>query len=70
MLISPQKLFEKLLAINAELANQNDSNLQEEFRLSEKKLSAMRSKCAKLEAFVKENKLQKPYKRHNNLHDK
>lgn len=70
MLISPRKLFQELLAINAELAMQNDADMREEFRLSEKKLNAKRSKLAKLEAFVKENKLQKPFKRHNNLHDK
>ena len=70
MLISPQKLFEKIVAINAELASQNDPDLREEFRLSEKKLGALRSKRAKLEAFVKENKLHKPYKRVQDLHDK
>lgn len=70
MLISPQKLFEKIVAINAELASQNDPDLREEFRLSEKKLGALRSKRAKLEAFVKENKLHKPYKRVRDLHDK
>jgi hypothetical protein len=70
MLISPRKLFQELLAINADLADQNDPDMRDEFRLSEKQLHVMRSKLANLEAFVKENRLQKPFKRHNNLHDK